>query len=256
MLHNDAPLRVGMSACTGIDGTGPYSGDLDELTTFPAALSQADVQALAAGVTPQPPPVADLSVVAQAPDHIRLGDQFVYDLTIANAGPDDAAGRSPDGHAAGRRHGRGYSGPECAFSGQPVPGQASRLDCSWNTLAAGTQRAHLRRRPRRSARRAREHGEADRRERRSGRDERRLGGDDAGHAAARTRCRRGLGLRRPGAAGRRGPVHRARLPVGRRRGCRRPCATASRSKATGLSSRGVASSPTSASATCRPISPE
>ena len=137
MLHNDAPLRVGMSACTGIDGTGPYSGDLDELTTFPAALSQADVQALAAGVTPQPPPVADLSVVVQSSDHVRLGDQFAYDLTIANAGPDDAqAVHLTDTLPAGVMI-EGYSGPECAFSGQPVPGQASRLDCSWSTLAAG-----------------------------------------------------------------------------------------------------------------------
>ena len=137
MLHNDAPLRVGMSACTGIDGTGPYSGDLDELMTFPAALSQADVEALAAGVIPQPR-VADLSVVVQSPDHVRLGDQFAYDLTIANAGPDDAqAVHLTDELPAGVMV-EGYSGPECAFSGQPVPGQASRLDCSWNTFAAGT----------------------------------------------------------------------------------------------------------------------
>ena len=33
-LSNSAPMRAGMSACTGIDGTNPYDGDLDELMIF------------------------------------------------------------------------------------------------------------------------------------------------------------------------------------------------------------------------------
>jgi hypothetical protein len=46
LLSNTTPMRAGMSACTGIDGTNPYDGDLDELMTFNTALSQQQINAL------------------------------------------------------------------------------------------------------------------------------------------------------------------------------------------------------------------
>lgn len=46
LLSNTAPMRAGMSACTGIDGTNPYDGDLDELMTFNTALRQQQINAL------------------------------------------------------------------------------------------------------------------------------------------------------------------------------------------------------------------
>jgi hypothetical protein len=46
MLSNTAPMRAGMSRCTGIDGTNPYDGDLDELMVFNTALSQQQINAL------------------------------------------------------------------------------------------------------------------------------------------------------------------------------------------------------------------
>ena len=46
LLSNTAPMRAGMSACTGVDGTNPYNGDLDELMTFNKALSQQQINAL------------------------------------------------------------------------------------------------------------------------------------------------------------------------------------------------------------------
>jgi hypothetical protein len=46
LLSNTAPMRAGMSACTGVDGTNPYDGDLDELMTFNTALSQQKINAL------------------------------------------------------------------------------------------------------------------------------------------------------------------------------------------------------------------
>ena len=45
-LSNTAPMRAGMSACTGVDGTNPYEGDLDELMIFNKALSQQKINAL------------------------------------------------------------------------------------------------------------------------------------------------------------------------------------------------------------------
>jgi hypothetical protein len=45
-LSNTAPMRAGMSACTGIDGTNPYDGDLDELMIFDQALSLQQINAL------------------------------------------------------------------------------------------------------------------------------------------------------------------------------------------------------------------
>ena len=46
MLSNSEPMRAGMSACTGIDGTNPYDGDLDELMMFNTALSQQQLNAV------------------------------------------------------------------------------------------------------------------------------------------------------------------------------------------------------------------
>ena len=46
LLSNTAPMRAGMSACTGIDGTNPYDGDLDELMIFDTALSPVQINAL------------------------------------------------------------------------------------------------------------------------------------------------------------------------------------------------------------------
>jgi hypothetical protein len=45
-LSNAVPMRAGMSACTGIDGTNPYDGDLDELMIFDQALSQQQINAV------------------------------------------------------------------------------------------------------------------------------------------------------------------------------------------------------------------
>jgi Concanavalin A-like lectin/glucanases superfamily len=45
-LSNTAPMRAGMSACTGVDGTNPYDGDLDELMIFDQALSQPQINAV------------------------------------------------------------------------------------------------------------------------------------------------------------------------------------------------------------------
>jgi hypothetical protein len=46
MLSNTVPMRAGMSRCTGIDGTNPYNGDLDELMIFNNALSRQQINAL------------------------------------------------------------------------------------------------------------------------------------------------------------------------------------------------------------------
>jgi hypothetical protein len=46
LLSNTAPMRAGMSACTGVDGTNPYDGDLDELMIFDRALSPEQINAL------------------------------------------------------------------------------------------------------------------------------------------------------------------------------------------------------------------
>jgi hypothetical protein len=46
LLSNTAPMRAGMSACTGVDGTNPYDGDLDELMIFNKALSLQQINAL------------------------------------------------------------------------------------------------------------------------------------------------------------------------------------------------------------------
>jgi hypothetical protein len=43
LLSNAVPMRAGMSACTGIDGTNPFNGDLDELMTFNTALTQQQI---------------------------------------------------------------------------------------------------------------------------------------------------------------------------------------------------------------------
>ena len=45
-LSNSEPMRAGMSACTGIDGTNPNDGDLDELMIFDKALSQPELNAV------------------------------------------------------------------------------------------------------------------------------------------------------------------------------------------------------------------
>ena len=45
-LSNNEPMRAGMSACTGVDGTNPYDGDLDEFMMFNTALSQQQINAL------------------------------------------------------------------------------------------------------------------------------------------------------------------------------------------------------------------
>lgn len=49
-LSNTAPMRAGMSACTGIDGTNPYDGDLDELMIFDQALSQPQINEVIASL--------------------------------------------------------------------------------------------------------------------------------------------------------------------------------------------------------------
>ena len=46
LLSNTAPMRAGMSACTFVDGTNPYDGDLDELMIFNKALSQQQINDL------------------------------------------------------------------------------------------------------------------------------------------------------------------------------------------------------------------
>jgi hypothetical protein len=46
MLSNTVPMRAGMSACTFVDGTNPYDGDLDELMIFNTALSPQQINAL------------------------------------------------------------------------------------------------------------------------------------------------------------------------------------------------------------------
>ena len=45
-LSNAAPMRAGMSRCTGIDGTNPFDGNLDELMIFNKALSQQQIKVL------------------------------------------------------------------------------------------------------------------------------------------------------------------------------------------------------------------
>jgi hypothetical protein len=45
-IWNDEPLRAGMSICVGVDGTRPFSGELDELMIFERALTQKKIQAL------------------------------------------------------------------------------------------------------------------------------------------------------------------------------------------------------------------
>ena len=45
-LTNKAPLRAGVSTCDGVDGTQPFTGELDELMIFRSALTQPQIQAL------------------------------------------------------------------------------------------------------------------------------------------------------------------------------------------------------------------
>jgi hypothetical protein len=45
-LHNIVPLRAGMSACVNVDGTRPFTGQLDEQMIFRQALSQEQIQAV------------------------------------------------------------------------------------------------------------------------------------------------------------------------------------------------------------------
>ncbi len=45
-LSNTAPMRAGMSACTFVDGTNPYDGELDELMIFDRALSPEQIDVL------------------------------------------------------------------------------------------------------------------------------------------------------------------------------------------------------------------
>ncbi len=46
LLRNDTPMRAGMSACTFVDGTLPFEGDLDELLIYDHALHRGQIQAL------------------------------------------------------------------------------------------------------------------------------------------------------------------------------------------------------------------
>jgi hypothetical protein len=55
-LANAVPLRAGMSACTGVDGTMPFNGELDELMIFEHALTQAEIQAVIGFLREPPPP--------------------------------------------------------------------------------------------------------------------------------------------------------------------------------------------------------
>ena len=52
-LSNNASMRAGVSTCDGVDGTRPFTGELDELMIFRYALTQPQIQALgrAAGLT-------------------------------------------------------------------------------------------------------------------------------------------------------------------------------------------------------------
>ena len=43
---NQAPMRAGVSKCDGIDGTHPFTGELDELMIFRSAFTQSQIQAL------------------------------------------------------------------------------------------------------------------------------------------------------------------------------------------------------------------
>jgi sialidase-1 len=45
-VTNQAPMRAGVSKCDGIDGTHPFTGELDELMIFRTALTQPQIQAL------------------------------------------------------------------------------------------------------------------------------------------------------------------------------------------------------------------
>src|SRR5262249_40013945 len=48
-LANNAPMRAGVSKCDGVDGTRPFTGELDELKIFRTALTQPQIQALGRG---------------------------------------------------------------------------------------------------------------------------------------------------------------------------------------------------------------
>jgi hypothetical protein len=45
-LANSAAMRAGVSTCDGVDGTSPFTGELDELMIFRSALTQPQIQAL------------------------------------------------------------------------------------------------------------------------------------------------------------------------------------------------------------------
>jgi hypothetical protein len=45
-VTNDARMRAGVSSCDGIDGTHPFTGELDELMIFRTAFTQQQIQAL------------------------------------------------------------------------------------------------------------------------------------------------------------------------------------------------------------------
>jgi hypothetical protein len=45
-VTNRAPMRAGVSKCDGLDGTHPFTGELDELMIFRSAFTQPQIQAL------------------------------------------------------------------------------------------------------------------------------------------------------------------------------------------------------------------
>jgi|GEM_PF-5161854 len=48
-LDNHVPMRSGVDPCVGVDGTYPFTGQLDELRIYRSGLTQAQIQALIPG---------------------------------------------------------------------------------------------------------------------------------------------------------------------------------------------------------------
>src|SRR6266542_1224121 len=88
-INNATDLKVGRSVCVGIDGTSPFTGQLDEISIFTRALSDSEIQAIyAAGSAGKCAPVPQPQCV-QPPSGLVSwwkGDGNATDATGSNNG--------------------------------------------------------------------------------------------------------------------------------------------------------------------------
>src|SRR6266542_1810104 len=88
-INNATDLKVGRSVCVGIDGTSPFTGQLDEISIFTRALSGSEIQGIyAAGSTGICAPLSDPNCVKPPSGLVSWwkGDGNATDATGSNNG--------------------------------------------------------------------------------------------------------------------------------------------------------------------------